>query len=362
MDVSLAALLLVALAVAWICLPFMPGVCELLELGDCAPVRVAPESDVNIRHHAHGFRKFVAGELSGPVIWSRADGRRQQGRLADGMPYLVLPEREDDPGVDGHGKPSRTLLVATGSLNLPEGGVHLAEIFAEGAIKGGARSTYRALLSDDSIELGADSRTLRWLDARTAFRAGAGSRLDGRASAGEVIELAPGCRFERLWAPRIVFGTDRFNPAARLERPPAAPADLGVSVEVAAGRWLVRGPLVLEAGAVIEADLVVTGSLTVGPGSRITGSLKSRQDLRLGRDVVVDGSVVGERSIDLDAGCDIGGPLLAEETVTIAAGCRIGRPEQPTTVSARRVRIHDGVVVHGTVWAHDGGMVGTERE
>lgn len=361
MDVSLAALLLVALTVAWIYLPFMPGVCELLELGDCAPVRVAPESEVSIRHHAQGFHKFVATELSGPVIWSRADGRRQQGRLADDMPYLVLPESEDDPGVPGHGKPSRTLLVATGSLSLPEGGVHLAEIFAGGAITGGARSTYRALLSDDSIELGADSRTLRWLDARTAFRAGPRSRLDGRASAGDVIELAPGCRFERLWAPRIVFGSDRFSPPARLERPPAAPADLGVPVEVAAGRWLVRGPLALEAGTVIEADLVVTGSLTVGPGSRITGSLKSHRDLRVGRDVVVEGSVVSQRNVQLDACCDVSGPVLAEEMVTMAAGCRIGHPEQPTTVSARRMRIDDGVIVHGTVWAHDGGVIGTER-
>jgi len=360
MDVNIAALLVVALAVAWIYLPFMPAVCELIELGDCAPVRVSPEEDVDVRHHAHGFRRFVETELARPVIWSRADGRRQEGRLADDMRYLVLPEREDDPGALGRERPSRTLLVATGALNLPEGAVHLAEIFAEGPITGGDRNTYRALLSDDSIELGVGSRTLRWLDARKVIRVGGDSRLAGRVSAGELIQLAPGCRFERLWAPRIVLGSDRLSSPARLECRAAAPTDLGVPVEVASGRWLVRGPLVLGAGILIEADLVVTGSLTVGPGSRIAGSLKSHEDLHVGRDVVIEGSVVSGRNLQLSECCEISGPVLAEDMVTIGAGCQIGHPARPTTVSAGRMRIDVGVVAHGTLWARDGGVVGTE--
>ncbi len=360
MDVNLAALMLVAVAFAWIYLPFMPAVCELLELGDSEPVRVSPEADVDIRHHAKGFRKFLETELSRAVIWSRADGRRQEGRLADDTPYVVLPERDDNPGALGRGGPTRTLVVAMGSLNLPPEAVYLAEISAEGPITGGAGSTYRALLSDDSIELGAGSRTLRWLDARTAIRVGHGSRLAGRAAAGELIQLAPGCRFERLWAPRIVLGSDRSSSPARLERAVAAPGDLGVPMEVAGGRWLVRGSLVLDAGIQIEADLVVTGSLTVGPGSRVVGSLKSHDDLRIGRDVVVEGSVVSGRGLHLSEGCEISGPVLAEELVTIAAGCRIGQPSQPTTVTARRMQIEPGVVVHGAVWAHDGGVIGAE--
>jgi hypothetical protein len=49
--------------------------------------------------------------------------------------------------------------------------------------------------------------------------------------------------------------------------------------------------------------------------------------------------------------------VVAERDGRIAAGTRIGSPERLTTLSTRCLEIETGSVVHGTVWAHNGGLV-----
>jgi hypothetical protein len=49
--------------------------------------------------------------------------------------------------------------------------------------------------------------------------------------------------------------------------------------------------------------------------------------------------------------------VVAERELAIASGVRCGTLEYPTTVSAPRIEVEEGVVVFGTLWAREHGQV-----
>jgi len=357
MEVILPIVFLLALAAAWTVLPLIPALREVRERRDVEPIRVVRDSETDAEHFAQGHRGFLREHLYEAMTRCRQTGQQQTGRLEDGTLYHVVPGG-DEP-VFGAGD---TVVASCGDLVLPTRGEYRLEVYAARSVRGGAASVYRAVLAERSVELGAGSTTLRWVHADEVVRVGEGSRLWGRVSAGEGIELADDCEFERLHAPRIAFG-----PAAPAEVPAAEtrPLDSGEIpdvVDVTAGRWLVRRRLELPAGARLEADLVVTGPARIGDGARILGSVKSHGDLELGRGVEVQGSVVSGRDVRIGEGCRVHGPVLAERNLFLGGGSVIGSPERLTTVSARGVRVAPGVVAHGTVWGHGEGRLGSDPE
>ncbi len=355
MEMISVILIFLALLAAWVYLPFIPAVGELRRRKDIAPVQVALDSEVNVQFFAHGHHEFMEQHLAEPVSRCLAEGKSQEGELEDGTPYLVLDGRTDRQAPEN----TEAVIVSCGRLQLlPESEFPL-ELYARESVDGGAGNTYRAILADDSIDLGPRSTTLRWVHAGHAVNAGEGCTLWGRVSAGERITLAMDTVFERLNAPRIVFGEPaRLDiPAPDGERLDAG--DLPRLIDATAGRWLIKGMLDVPGNRRIEADLVATGGGRIGDRTRITGSIKSHKDLYLGRGVEVDGSVVSRRDIYLAEGCRIRGLLLSERAVYIQSGCVLGSPECATTVSVRRAEIAPGVVAHGTFWAHEEGRLTT---
>jgi predicted acyltransferase (DUF342 family) len=175
------------------------------------------------------------------------------------------------------------------------------------------------------------------------------------------VVLEEDCRFERLHAPRVAFG------ALRVEPPPAPGTELpvleadrigpGVTIEVGAGRWLIRGDVEIPPEARVESDLVVTGRCRIRRGAVVAGSVKSHKTLVLEDDVQILGSTVSEGDIGTGRNCHLHGPVVSEREVRMATGTVVGRPDALTTVSALDLTVAPGVVVHGTVWAHRRGRV-----
>jgi hypothetical protein len=56
-------------------------------------------------------------------------------------------------------------------------------------------------------------------------------------------------------------------------------------------------------------------------------------------------------------GCTIRGPLVCEKTIEIDAGTVLGSDSAETTVTAVEIRVCEGAVAHGTVWARELGYV-----
>jgi predicted acyltransferase (DUF342 family) len=347
-----------------IALPFVPAVVEWRRKKDAEPLRVVRRSEVDVRHFANRFRDFVTGKLSASLEICRDSGTTQRGELEDGTRYIVVGDGYS-PSLTRDEQRSETsapLVLSCGDVRLPDDTIFSKEIYAEGSVRTGDKDVVRAVLSENEIHMGRDSISLRWLHAVRAVYAQAGAVLWGRASADEFIRIERGCRFERLYAPRIEFchaaeAGDVAGGAVYRESAVLQPKDFSNRIEVAAGRWLVFGDIEIPPGKIIQNDVVATGCLRIGPGVRVSGSVKSRREIQLDKGVDIEGSVVSEQNIYVGPECRIGGPVLSEGTSFIRKGTRIGSDGVETTLGAERLFIEPGVETHGTIWARIEGYV-----
>jgi hypothetical protein len=364
MVLTLSVIGLFSLTLIWVILPFLPGLREIQRRADALPLRVVREAEVDIRHFANRFRTFISKQLGEALERCRRQGAGESGSLPDGTEYVVVVTETELAGVGSgeRGSPEERVILVDTAVRLPADTILGRELYGADSIVTGARCALRAVLAEGLLELAEDNVTLRWVHAGQTVRCGTGCRLYGRVSAEEAILLAADCRFERLGAPRIEFGTPDTarEPAGEVETILLTPREVPQLVETRAGRWLIDRKFDLPARRRIESDVVVTGRVVLGKQARIGGSVKSRQDMVLGKQVIVDGSLVSGRDLVLHAGCQVRGPIIAERSLTIGPGCVIGTNEQPTTVSARRIQVAPGVICHGTVWAHEEGCLHDE--
>jgi len=104
-------------------------------------------------------------------------------------------------------------------------------------------------------------------------------------------------------------------------------------------------------------DILIRGKLYVHSGARIYGSVKSVEDAVIADGVAVEGSLISARRMRIGPHCTIHGPVIAERELAIATGTQCGTLEHPTTVSAPRIELEEGVAVFGTLWAREHGQV-----
>jgi len=359
MTLILAVVGCLLLFLGWAALPLLPSLIEARRRTDIKPLRVVRTSDVDIRHFAAAFQSWVESHLGEALATCRAGGGPVQGQLDDGTPYVALPDGATPALTTPPTGPAScgTVTLGSGNLSLPPRALFPHEAYAAGSVEVGEQSVCRAILAGGDLRLGRGCWSLRWLHARATLLARESCALHGRASADVSMRLEEGCRFERLHSPAVAFGTPIPPAPAPPELEAYTATDVPDLVEDAAGRWLVRRRLEIPAHRLVKSDLVVTGELRIGAGTRIVGSVKSHDDLVLAEGVVVDGSVVAGRDLIVGRGCDIRGPVVAERDGRFEAGTQVGSPQRPTTLSARCLEIEAGSVVHGTVWAHGGGLV-----
>ena len=122
-------------------------------------------------------------------------------------------------------------------------------------------------------------------------------------------------------------------------------------------RFLYDGDFEVHAGEVVTGNIVARGKLHIGAGARICGSVKSVGDMVLGTGVSVQGSLISGKQMLIGPDCAVNGPIIAERALRISAGTRCGSLQHPTTVSAPRIEVEDGVAVFGTLWAREHGEV-----
>ncbi len=359
MALILTVVACLALFLGWAALPLLPSLLEARRRTDIKPLRVVRTSDVDIRHFATAFQAWVESHLGAALAACRAGGAAVNGTLEDGTPYLALPSGAMPALTTAPAGPPtcEAVVLGCGDLGLPSRAIFPRETYAAGSVEVGEESVCRAILAGGDLRLGRGCWSLRWLHARARLLARESCALHGRASADVAMSLEQGCRFERLHAPTVAFGEPVEPGPVRPGLEPYLAKDVPNLVEDAAGRWLVRQRLEIPAHRLVTSSLVVTGELQVGEGTRIVGSLKSHGDLVLGAGVQVEGSVVSGRDLVVGRGCEIHGPVVAERDGRLEAGARLGSEQRPTTLSARCLEIEAGSAVHGTVWAHGGGVV-----
>ena len=346
------------LLLALLLLPFVPGMLEVRRKLDAQPLRVVRGYDVNIHHFANRFRQYIQTHFAEELADMHTP-EQKEGGLEDGSRYCLLGTQAvvSFEEAERNTQVTNRLFIAAQDLNLPGAMTYLNELYASGGIVGADEDIYRALLAGADIELGQNSMVLRWMHAAGEIRAAAGCILYGRVSADERIVIAAGSRFRRLNARAILFGTQAPVSPAAPARHEIKPEELGVKVEVAAGRWLIEDDLTLPDHSRVHADLVVVGALTLGKHCEIHGSIKSHQTLHIQAGCAIHGSVVCMQDIRIDAETRLKGPLVSEARINLAANCEIGSTTKPTTISADEIYIQVDCLAHGTVWARSVGQV-----
>jgi cytoskeletal protein CcmA (bactofilin family) len=335
--------------------PLAPALAEWHLKRDALPLQVVRGHDGNIRHFALSFRQFLERQFGGQPGGMAAPGLPRAGRLASGDAYQLVGQPGGPPSEVGN--VGSTLLLGAGPLQLADDLFFEKEVYAAAGLAGGARNSFRAILADADIRLGSHCTVLRWAHSACSISLGSHARIYGRLSADAGIQLQHETRFGRMNAPVIRFGTAPAQPAPAV--PALAPLALPDDVlDVTPQRWLMRNSFTVPAASRHAGSLVTLADLLVGHGSEIAGSIKSGGDLRLEGNARIDGAVVCGGDMHIGPDCLIKGPVVCEGTVTIETGSVIGSAAAQTTVTAEQIRVQEGVLAHGTVWARELGYLG----
>lgn len=361
-------LVVLGAAAAWILLPVVPALRELWRPTDAEPLDAVGHDAGDLTVFADGFREYMARVLPPPPA---GDAPLPAGVLADGTPFVQLADdlaplaaaRRADGTVP-------CVVVTTRPVALGGGDTYLLECHAHDTLYGGEGNTYRALLGERDVTLGAGSVVLRWVHAAGDLRLGAECVMYGRASSGGRLTMGPGVSFRRVRAECVAArprqesnGGMAEAAAAPLPEPPHLPPVVQATVRLPAtarrerGYTRVAGDLVVPPGGALLGAFVITGRLDLGDGARIGGHVKVHGDCVLGDDAVIDGALVSRRSIVLGARAHVRGPVVAERDVSLGEGSWVGSPATPASVAGDVVTLRHGAQVYGAVSARSEGRV-----
>ena len=340
-------LLLFGLTALVLMLPMLPAIVEWRRPSDIVPLHIDAQDALDPTFLARSFAARMATAL--------ATGEDRPHDLAIG------PDRADgawplDADERRTGTSTRT-WHAGAATTLPDGLRFLGNVHATGPLATSAGNVCGALWSGQTLSLHGTTSVLRWAHG-TVVDVAPECRLHGRVSADRSITLRGASSFTLLHAPTIAFGQAAPRaPAIRPSELPAAALPAGVSWDGAAGRGTCDDAFVLDDGRAWQGDLVCRHDLSLGSLCFVDGNLKARGAIVAGADCHVAGALVAEGGIVLGAGCVVHGPVVSETMIVLGTGCRIGTPDRPATVAAPRIDVGPGVVVHGTLWAGQGGRL-----
>jgi predicted acyltransferase (DUF342 family) len=330
--------------VAWISVPLIPALRELLNPRDAGPLDAVGQDSGDLTFFADSFRQFVA---SGGFASAEAGTP-----LPDGREVMTLA------AMNGNVDRKRTgLVVVPMGGALPAKSEYPVEVYSAGDMAIGEECTLRAVLAEGALTLAPNVAVLRWVHGERSLAAGDGSQLLGRATSRGVVALGRGVIFDRVLAPYIVVGEATAAPTTLTRdawelqdsRPQFTLAR--ASAVLASQHWLVDENLVIPDGQVFRGNLVVRGSLRIGKDCEIRGSVKAHKTLTVGSGAVITGTAAGREDIVLKDGSRVYGPVISEGMVTLLAKARVGLPNMPASVSAERIELHQGAEVFGSLSA-----------
>ena len=337
----------VYLAFALVCLllltlPFVPAFREWRRPTDFAALPIAANYTSDIDHFARRLHADAAARLG-----------KGEPTGYDAFDFVPAQPEAMDWGQ------ARQRLIAREGIRMA-GPIRTAQpLYVDGSLAAGPASDFGALYATGDIDLGEGSEIHDWVHAGGVLRLARNCGALRRASAGVGVELHAGSWFERLGAPQLRFGSpaDRLPLPSMDEPETASLGSLPGAIQQTPSLVMVRGDCALPARSTFRGSLVVTGFLTIGSGTTLVGDVKARDGLSLGPGASVMGAITCEKRIYMFPHAMAYGPVVSEGDILIGASALVGLPDAPTTVSGLNIVVEEGVMVHGTVWAHEVGMV-----
>jgi cytoskeletal protein CcmA (bactofilin family) len=342
------ALLLLFTALV-VLLPMLPAFAEWRRPSDVVPLHIDTRDALDPPFLARSFAQQLAAALARR---QRRLGLSRLARVPAGGSWLgSQAERREGA--------SRQVWHGEGDVQLPPDADLLGEVAAGGDLKAAAGRIYRALLAGRRLHIAPFATVLRWAHGQDVD-VGDGCQLAGRTTAEHSLRVGSGVAFTLLHAPLVQFGPAGQGPASAeaTMAPDGLRLRLGppdVQWDMVAGRGVSTTALRIGAGRAWRGDLVCQSDLLIGRSCRVRGSIKAWGTLQAEVGCRVVGNLVAVGRITLGADCVVLGAVVSETAVLLGPGCVVGAPGAPATVTAPRIVVLPGVVVHGTLWAVERG-------
>src|SRR5262249_44823307 len=154
------------------------------------------------------------------------------------------------------------LLFSPHALTLPDQGMFHSEIYSGLGLLSGAGSHFRALLGGESLHIGEDSTVWRWAHSDGDVTVGRNATLNGRVTSRKTLTLSTGCRFERLYATKIICGVEDIEPTWEPATQRTMLTELENVKTQAGRRSLLEGNLNFPAAHEFDGD-IVAGSTAI---------------------------------------------------------------------------------------------------
>lgn len=344
MPPSVAFVILLFVLLAWITLPLIPALMELMRPRDAAPLDAVGTDAGALTFFAESFttRATHEGLLGTMIPKSLSDGTR----VITHSSATPLPVQK---------QPFTDLVVIADTEPIPVGAAFTSECLARLTLRCEAEVTFRALLGQRDVLLGPSSIVQRWVHARGRLEVADNCHLWGRATAGRQITLGSNVRFERLES-EVVRVSDIETPeipdlptGAYEHFVPMKASELGVAY------WRIDSDITIPPGRLLIGSLISTGSVVVEDGARISGSLKAHGEIVVRTGAVISGSIAARNRITIERGARVSGPVISETAVILEAAM-VGSTEKRTTVTAPIIRLSPGAAIYGAVMASSSGL------
>lgn len=333
----LAALFIVLVLMFF--LPFVPGIIELRQKKDAAPLYINMEWTRNPRYFGVSFKTKLRRALENiGDVPGRYDLKISQRETLD-----IVEDGKTPPGVV-----QRNIFVVKNALYSGPGVTFEKEVYVRDAAHIGERNHLHALAADADVHIQKGTHFLRWLDAEGSIRIEEGCDLGLCATSGKDILLGPGCVFTRLYAPTVMtHGLLRFDEQgddALLPLPPESMLERGLCEVPAESRTfshiIASKSLLVHDRAVIQGHVKSHEGIVTGEAVTIVGNVFAEEDVVLGPRTRVLGSVFSQ------------GHIIAREGVTIGAKGKI-----KSLIGKKGVTLESGVKIYGYVTTEEKGTV-----
>ncbi|SDM00264.1 hypothetical protein SAMN05428957_101527 [Oryzisolibacter propanilivorax] len=229
--------------------------------------------------------------------------------------------------------------------------VHIPSVRTSRAVRMEQDATADILISGMRLEMERGAQVRHLVHAESIVSHGP-VVLNGRTSAESLVVLAAGSQAFRMAAPCIV--------TAPLLVPPEDVEAEGAPTPLALMPERHAGDLLIEAGEVRFADLVVGGNLLLGEGARVVGHVKAHGNIDLAEGASAQGALFAEGQIRCRGFNRIQGPISAGWRVELGRGTHAGSPSIPCSVSGWDVVLGPSVAVFGAIASVGGCHVSEE--
>ncbi|MDO5112127.1 MAG: hypothetical protein Q4E65_07465 [Clostridia bacterium] len=314
-------ILLVVLTLIFLVLLLFPFLLARVSL-DTDKVHSLVVKNNNLRNPRYFSQAFIAlmerglstYDGSGMIRLSKAETLLEPPILADEVDALVYAKRDFAP--------ARAQTFAK-------------EIYCKGDARLPAGTALRAIACLGTLTLEEGCTLARWADAEREVAIAAGCALGISVSSGQLLRLAPGCAFRRLYAAEIVVGS-----APDVLNPPAPPLC----------KDILRNPKEIEDLERVEGSIVTMHDLVVGEYAVINGSVKSRGRIHVKKGAHILYNLIADGDLVLEDGVFIGGVVFSQRYVYLGPSCQIGRKGRIKSAVAKcGVTLAEGCRVYGYV-------------